>query len=256
MELNYSDYMKYIDTLLQEETIRKIVREVNTFGKFTKSDDGGWQPAHYAGYTCITTPLDVEGENKSHRLIYEVQEKLLKNLTLAKIVPAPANTLHMTVARLISGNIFDDNIMNVYEQEFLNVVGQLLSHISIDGPLQFEIKGIVVSEHGVIMALVTPVSEEDYLNLQAFRNEIYNDKVLMNLGVERKRSFKGHITLGYIEEELTAREKDSLADLIIDINNEYFFEPVAYQIIRAEIRRFHNFLRFYREDSWPAYDFA
>jgi hypothetical protein len=117
-------------------------------------------------------------------------------------------------------------------------------------------KGMVVSEHGVIMAIVAPVSEEDYLNLQTFRNEIYDDKVLINLGVERKRSFKGHITLAYVEEELTAEEKESLAALIIDINNQFFRHPISYPIIRAEIRMFYDFLRFYREECWPAYDFA
>jgi hypothetical protein len=111
MEMTFSDYIQYIDTILQEETIRRIAKKVNTFGKFTKSANGQWKPLHYAGYTCITPPLDVERENKSHRLIYEVQEELLKGLILAKIVPAPANALHMTVARLISGNVFEDNIM-------------------------------------------------------------------------------------------------------------------------------------------------
>ena len=256
MEMNYSDYMQYVSSILKEGKIRRSVQEARTFGKFTKSEQGQWVPVNYAGYTCITPVPESKQENDTSFLIHKAQQELLRGLNPAKSVPAPADALHMTIARLVSGDVFADGIMNKHEMKFITAASRLFSHISVAGPLQFTIKGMIVSEHGVIMAMVAPRSEDDYLCLQSFRDDIYNDKVLSNFGVERKRSFKGHITLAYIEEELTAGEKDRLAELIIDINKRYFLESVPYPIIRAEVRKFRNFLRFYRGDYWPAYHFA
>ncbi|MDA8227514.1 MAG: hypothetical protein M0T74_07385 [Desulfitobacterium hafniense] len=254
MELSYSDYDKHVEHLLKEETIKEIATEVKTFGKFKKNSMGQWEPIKYEGYTLITPTFPDDQDNAGcYEVLNEAREVLLRDLGLPQIVTAPSSALHMTVARLISDNVFETRVKNSREQEFLLVLQQLFAQITSFGPLECKVKGLSIFPQGVITALVSPVTEAVYQRLQVFRNNIYQDKLLIDLGVERKRSFHGHITLFYIEEELSRHDKGMLAQAIININKRFFLTPLMFNITRAEVRKFNNFSGFYREDSWPAH---
>ncbi|HWQ43810.1 MAG TPA: hypothetical protein VN456_17510, partial [Desulfosporosinus sp.] len=134
-------------------------------------------------------------------------------------------------------------------------LNQLFSRISSSTSVKYEVKGLSVFPQGVIAAIVSPVTENDYQRLQALRDYLYTDKVLKNLGVERKRSFYGHITLFYIEEKLSGKDRRMLADAVIDINKRFFSTPLPFNLTRAEVRKFNNFSEFYRRDYWPVYVF-
>jgi hypothetical protein len=248
--------MKHIDNMLKEETIMETADNVKTLGKFRMSDNGQWEPVHYAGYTLITPTFENDFENTgSYKKLVDIKDVLSKCLDLSKIVSAPANALHMTVARLISAEVFENSIMNLRELDFLHAFTQLFPKISISKPLLFEISGLSILPQDIITAMVSPVKKDDFKCLQGFRDYIYFDKALIELGVQRKRGFNGHITLFYIEQELSSKERQILANAIIDINRSFFPNPMSFNITRAEVRKFDNFLSFYREDNWPVYKF-
>ncbi|ODA42410.1 hypothetical protein DSBG_0797 [Desulfosporosinus sp. BG] len=85
--------------------------------------------------------------------------------------------------------------------------------------------------------------------------KILEDAVLKQLGVERKRNFRGHITLFYLEEKLFKKESKKLAGAVADINRRSFANPLPFILERAEVRKFDNFSEFYRRDHWPVYRF-
>lgn len=97
-----------------------------------------------------------------------------------------------------------------------------------------------------------PVAPSKNENRVIFRVESNNHE-LIHLGVERKRAFNGHISLLYIEENLTDDDRRALADLLIAINDQFFQTPLPYNIAQAEVRKFNNFLSYYRQDDWPIY---
>ena len=161
----------------------------------------------------------------------------------------------MTAARLVSGDYFKENIQDKKENEFLDAVRQFFLKQPALKKLKFEIKGITVFSTGVIAAMISPSCEKDYGYLQDFRDSVYNEKSLKNYGVERKREFQAHVTMFYIERELSAGEKKELGDAVASVNKKIFANPPAFYIKRTEVRRFDNFLGFYRRDNWPLFEF-
>lgn len=257
MEMSYTEYMKHIEDMLQEGATREAVNSLKPLGKFVMSDNGRWEPVHYAGYTLITPTFKNDCENAhSYRMLLDIKKRLSEHLNFYKCVEAPDHALHMTVARLISGEAFETTMMGADEGKFLNYLKELFSMLAISGRARFEIKGISVFPQGIIAAMVSPVHEKDYICLQNFREHIYTDKSIQGFGVERKRKFRGHITLFYVEENLNSIEKQKLSDAIINVNKRFFSRALPFGINQAEVRRFNNFLSFDREEGWAVFEFV
>jgi hypothetical protein len=257
MEMNYSEYAEFVNKLMQAEVIWQAVNDLKPLGKFVMTDTCGWEPFYYPGFTLITPTLEEDYCNAdAYRILLEVKKKvLLKHINPAKGVEAPDQALHMTVARLISGKDFETNTTELYDNFFLSHMKELLSKLAVSGQLRFEIKGISVFPQGVIAAVVSPVNEADYNCLQNFRDFVYSDRTLQELGVERRRMFHGHISLFYIEKELDHMEKQILQDEIDNINKLFFEKPLPFHIKRAEVRRFNNFLSFDHVENGPVFEF-
>ncbi|EGW40084.1 hypothetical protein [Desulfosporosinus sp. OT] len=254
-EMNYEEYLKYVENVLKEETIEESATQLKTLGKFQESSDGLWEPVPYSGYTLITPTFFDDSENVDfYGLLSDLREELFWNILLPGTVWAPTLALHMTIGRLISGDVFATRIMNSREEEFLLALNQV-SPTTKSRALNYEVKGLSIFPQGVIAAIVSPVTEDDYQRLQDFRNNLYTDAVLKQLGVERKRNFRGHITLFYLEEKLFKKESKKLAGAVADINRRSFANPLPFILERAEVRKFDNFSEFYRRDHWPVYRF-
>lgn len=257
MEMNYRDYTRHADELLQDGIICKAVDKLEPLGKFVMKGIGCWEPVYYPGFTLITPACEEDHDNADiYRKLLTARELWLsRHVNLSKCIEAPDQALHMTVARLISGRDFETNRMELYEDSFLDRMKGLFEKLAISGRLRFEIKGVSVLPQGVIAAIVSPINEADYNCLQNFREFIYSDKVLQAFGVERKREFIGHISLFYVEKELDNMEKQILYDAVVNTNRQIFAKPMPFYISRAEVRRFNNFLRFDRGKNWPVFEF-
>lgn len=256
MELTYMDYMKYIEDVFKEETIREMVKNIRPSGSFVMMCGNRWEAVNYAGYTLITPSggEDTGNENAYGKLL-KIKKCLSGYIDFAKCVEAPGRALHMTVARLISGKTYEASWSEDFEGRLLNRFAELFSNCTVTVRPRFEIRGISIFPNGIVAAMVSPVLAGDYQNLQKFRDVIYNDGPLAELGVERKRKFIGHVTLFYIEKELDAAGQLHLAEGVLSINDQFFGEPVPFVIRRAEVRRFENFLHFGRQEDWPGFDF-
>jgi|GEM_PF-2346631 len=257
MEKSYTDYIRQARSLVTEENIRLSLDTGKTLGHFSLPEGGSWQAADYRGYTLITPPFPEDKENQNtYEVLSDVQKCLGEFINPRKIVAVPDQALHMTVARLVSGEVYKHKLAGTRDEGFLTAMTLALAGLTIPGKLRFEVSGISVYPSGVIVAVVAPASEQDYERLQKLRDHIYADKELQELGVERRRGFSGHITLYYIEAELAADEKAALAAAIAAVNQAFFAEPLPFTLQRAEVRGFDNFFGFYRQESWPTFEFA
>lgn len=253
MEKDYSDYLKQTEEALKEVRIKESASLLKPLGKFFRNDHGKWEPMFYPGYTIITPTFSDDMDNfRAYALLGEIARKFIKRLDLPALIAAPCSAMHMTVARLISGDEFLAKVRNARENdELLAALDSVSRQVPANGPWKFEIKGLTIYPQGVIAALLSPSTEADYQKLQDFRNLIYENDLLKEKGVERKRSFQGHITLAYIEEELEAQEGMSLANRLIEINQRFSSNPLQFEINRPEVRKFENFLKFHRQAGWP-----
>jgi hypothetical protein len=271
MEKSYQDYIRLENGLLSDKAMREAAHQMKTLGKFKKCEindgeegseeieEGGaveWEAIPYEGYTLITpTFFDDQNNEACYSRLKNIQDVILNLSLISKpaykqFVAAPAEAFHMTLARLISDDMYTQRLQNTREDDFLAALSRLFEAMPSSGSLNFEVRGIALF-HGVIAALVAPATEQDYQRLQEFRDSIYNDPELTELGVERKRGFNGHISLLYLEEDLSGADREILAAQISDINQKFFAKPLLFTVIRGEVRKFNNFLRFYREEEWP-----
>ncbi len=257
MEMNYTDYIVYVNKLLLDGSVRKAVDKLEPLGKFEMRGIGQWEPIYYPGFTLITPVCGEDRDNADtyKKLLTVRKQRLSGNINLSKCVEAPDQALHMTVARLVSGTVYEANRIEQHTDSFLARMQGLFEKLAISGQLRFEIKGVCVLPQGVIAASVAPKNEADYNCLQNLRDFLYSDKTLQAFGVERKREFVGHISLFYVEKELDNMEKQILHDTIIHINRQFFAEPLPFRIRKAEVRKFNNFLHFDREENWPVFEF-
>ncbi|MCX7709149.1 MAG: hypothetical protein N2484_04800 [Clostridia bacterium] len=256
MEKKHSEYLQHIDQMVSDVQIEENATKITPFGKFKLNPCNLWLPVSYPGFTLITPTFEHDKENNVPFLRLCEAQRFLKLFNSMKLAPAPTSAFHMTIARLISGDEYKNKLTVRKEALFLDTFHKLFNHSAFSGTLTMEIKGLSVFPQGVIAAMVSPTSEETYSRLQHFRNFIYGNEVLVSLGVERKRSFSGHITLAYIEDDLSSDEKTVLADLVTKINKICFSKPLRYIINQAEIRKFNDFSRFYRDEHWPVYLFS
>lgn len=256
MEKSYFEYVNELQAMLTVEYLKAQITEVQPLGKFYLSEDRRWRPSAYPGYTLITPTCGDDDENEStYTFLLQAKGFLAGRLNPLKMFPAPDHALHMTVARLISGDFFIRNIQGAGEKDLLSALAQLLGQMDALERLSFVVKGITVFTQGVVAALVEPVDEGSYRRLQYLRDCIYRDPVLGGLGVERRRGFKGHITLFYIEQALTEAEKQTLWDTVNSLNQSLAKHPLPFWVTKAEVRRFNDFTRFCRDGDLPFYCF-
>ena len=252
MEKTFQEYTRFINEIVTEEIIKKNIAKIGTVGHFVIAEDGTFKTRFYPGFTLITPTYSDDADNLSlYKTLVEVRDTIVKQISSLKCVKAPDSALHMTVARLISGELFEKSILNIRENEVLDALETVFSKSQAEPGMKFQIEGISILPQGIIAAMVTAEDESGYNQLQSLRDSIYSDKVLSEIGIERKRGFTGHITLMYIEKELTAKEKKDIVESLIQVNGFYFLNPHPFYLNRAEVRRFDNYLDFYREEDWP-----
>jgi 2'-5' RNA ligase len=107
------------------------------------------------------------------------------------------------------------------------------------------------------MCLV-PKDERSYERTLQFRRFIYQNSALIGLGIEQQYHFTAHITLGYFGEIPPNLERDRLSKTLAAVNEQALGEDEDAQtfcIHRAELRKFDDMIRYYREPNWSVLKF-
>jgi hypothetical protein len=257
MDKTFIEYQQQIDSCLTENVLRETIQELRPLRLFIKDDLGEWLPLRHAGFTLITPIFEDEVENiKAYVRLSDLQQMIIQKLDPALYVPAPVSAFHQTIARLVSGSDFDNQIRGAREELFIKLMKQELAQLPQFEKIQMEIRGITVLPGGFIAALVIADNEDEYQRLLLLRSKLYTNKELQNFGVEPKRPFIGHITLAYIQAPLDLDNQKNLIKTIQTINQDFLATPIAFEVVRAEVRKFENYLRFFRELDWPVYRFG
>jgi hypothetical protein len=122
-------------------------------------------------------------------------------------------------------------------------------------PIGWQLLGIMIRPRAIAVCL-TPQDEEAYKRIMLFRRAIYQNSRLIGLGIEQQYHFTAHITLGYFGEIPPDLNRDHLADVLSKISQEALAEEsVPLCIRRAQLRKFDNMMRYYRQPDWPVLEF-
>lgn len=257
-EDNFNDYNNRISRMVSEKEIQSRVNRlkgtVNRFEWIHERND--WRPIRHPGYTIITPCSDGERDKENiatYRSLEEIQNKLLKSFP--SFAPAPKGTFHLTIADLISSERYDRIISDKKENSFLSAISSIFNQLKLCGSIKMKVKGVSILPPCFVIAPVSAEDNEGYIRLIRFRNYIYVDKELKNYGVNREYKFTGHITLAYIEKNISIdnETKERIYERLNTINQD--FKPLALNVKRIEVCHFDDMERFNWNENLPFYNF-
>jgi hypothetical protein len=262
-ELEFEDnFDKYNDRILkmveEEGDIRRRVDisngHVKRFEWVNKRKD--WSPIRHSGYTIITPCFDREKDDENiatYKSLEEIQNELLKSFP--SFAPAPKCAFHLTIADLISGERYEEIISDKKDNAFLFAISSIFNHLKLRGSIKMKVKGISILPPGFVIAPVSAEDNDGYIRLNCFRNNIYIDKGLKNYGVNRKYKFTGHITLAYIEKDISTDNvtKDHIYKSLNIINKN--FKQLPLNVKWIEVCQFDDMKHFNWNKTLPFYSF-
>jgi 2'-5' RNA ligase len=252
---NWEEYNQRVSAWLTLGGIKQKTDEVaGPAHRFRREETGEWRALARHGYT-ITTPPFLEERDLANVATYarlaDIQQAVTARLGLGRCSPVPVTSFHFTIVGLASGTTYEEKVSGLEETALRQAVSACFDGLQIRGTIPMEIRGLALFSKGVVIALAGARDEGGYQRLQALRQALYGDDVLRRLGVQRKHRFMGHVTMCYIEHRLESQDRAALARSLTQVNEQFFANPLPFNVTRAELRKFDDLSRFYREDRWP-----
>lgn len=270
MDESYQTYLNRVARLTLPATYESNVQHIQESPKFKPYPDGGRKGVPFPGYTVITPPWEEESENSAfYTNLKESQEQLLQQLDQDLIVPVPPESFHLTLTDLIWDSAYRDAVGEnpEFEVQLRDRVAQSFeqykNYATSSNPIRWQLLGLIVMPRALGVCLV-PENENAYERILQFRRSIYQNPALIALGIEQQYHFTAHVTLGYfgdISPQLDHEQpngntlRDRLRATLSRLNQQWLETPTELWVRQAELRKFDDMTRYYREPDWPVLKF-
>ncbi|MFB2773282.1 DUF1868 domain-containing protein [Pelatocladus sp. BLCC-F211] len=265
MDDNYQTYLNRVARMTLPEAYGTQVQHILESSKFQRTQNGNRQAVGFPGYTVITPPHQEETQNSNfYAQLQSYQEELLQ-LPIGNdlIVPVPPASFHLTLADVIWDSTFRDACEKNpdYEQQLRSCFADIFQQYQtslikrVVHPIRWQMLGLMVMTRAVAVCLV-PQDQNSYEEIINFRRAIYQNPNIMSLGIEQQYHFTAHVTLGYFGEVSPNLDRDRLATLFSQLNQQWLLNTPEFLINRAELRKFDDMTRYYRQVDWPVLDFS
>ncbi|MBD2119452.1 MULTISPECIES: DUF1868 domain-containing protein [Trichocoleus] len=259
MDDNYQTYVNRVLRLPLPETYKSQLQNIQESPKFQLQEVGGERQAvAFPGYTIVTPPGGEETENQAfYANLQALQAQLQQQLDPNLFVPLPPDSFHLTVADLIWDHAYRDAAKNPeFEQQLCDRMAQSFQQYQRmhpqSHPVRLQAVGLIVMPRAIGVGLV-PKEEVAYEQLLQLRRAIYQNPGLMALGIEQQYHFTAHVTLGYFGSIPPELDRDRLSEQFTQLNQQWITGvPQEMWAYRAELRKFDNMTRYYREPDWPS----
>ena len=262
MDENFQTYLNRAMRMTLPETYRSQVQHIQDSPKYQRHAELGLEALPFPGYTIVSPPgLDDSAENQVlFPFLERIQQQLLKRLGPEVFAPVPSASFHLTLADLIWDSAYKHAIdtSDQFEVQLRDCIAQIFQ--SCDGmqqgmAIQFQVLGLMVMTRAIGVCLA-PTDEGSYERILRFRRALYQNRELIGLGIEQQYYFTPHVTLGYFGTTPPIDKRATLAEDIIDLNQEWLdSEPQMFWVSQAELRKFDDMTRYYRESDWPVFQF-
>jgi len=241
------------------EGLNQRAEKLKSTNKF-KYVDSIWYPQDYKGY-AIVSMLDSNPNNKelSEKLV-SIQNRIQENMQLSNhFYMMPQASFHQTVVNTLSGNRFKEHIIDkgleaVYPEIIRNAFDKTTKQ-PLQSPIKMNFTGISIFG-SAIGVLGTIEEEQDWNVIMKLREELYNNSDLNEHDIKRTRPFIAHITLGYVDGELTEEQKQCLVNEIDAINTSINFSELVFSIDTTELRSYDHLAEFVTKPNYPRFKFC
>jgi hypothetical protein len=258
---NYQTYLNRVARMTLPEAYKTQIQHIQESSKF-RFHGGVREAAAFPGYTLITPPAQEDLNNAAFYSQIQAYQRQLLQLPIGSnlIVPVPADSFHVTVADLIWDNAFHHACkknpqfaedLNSQLAEMFQEYQQLMTKGS---PISWQMWGLIVMPRAVGVCLV-PKNERSYEEIIRFRRMIYQNRILMGLGVEQHYHFTAHLTLGYFGEIPPELDRINLSMMFSEFNQSLPLDTPDFLINQVELRKFDDMTHYYRQPDWPSLDF-
>lgn len=227
--------------------------------KFNYSD-GAWYPQEYVGY-AIVSMLNVNPDNQGlSNTLVGIQEAIQEGMQLPhQFYMMPQASFHQTVANTLSGNRFKEHIIaKGLQNEYPEIIKTALDKTSspqLEQPMAMQLIGVGIfgSAFG---ALGVFESEADWKAIMQLREDFYSNDDLNQHDIKRTRPFIAHITLGYIDGELSSEQAEKLVQVVNDINTSTDFIDAIFHIDNVQLRSYDHLAEFIYKPNYPTFKFC
>jgi hypothetical protein len=221
-----------------------------------RGDVASWEPQPYPGFAVISMVEDNPGNEALPDALQAIQASLLDLCPWeGALYPLPAASFHQTVANTLSEDRFLTHIVRPgLERVYPDLIATLFEKMPVQPVRTLPMRLIGLSIFGTALGLLGVFDNEaDYCRILNFRSAFYSNTGLQALDIRMTRPFIGHITLAYIEADLTTRQREELAAAVHNINRSLGDALPAFNLSLTGLRRYHHLSAFLREDDYPQY---
>jgi hypothetical protein len=259
----YQIYLNRLARMTLPEAYGIQIQHIQESSKFEPHPQQGRIAVPFPGYTVITPPWEEETDNSTfYTQLQSYQQELLQlKVNSDWLVLVPPASFHLTLADLIWDNAYRDACEKnpQFEQQLHSCFATIFQQYqqSTQGqahPIRWQMQGLIAMPRAIGVCLV-PKDEASYEQIVHLRRAIYQNPQLMALGIEQHYHFTAHVTLGYFGEIAPDLDRDQLATMFSQINQQWTENSPEFTVHRVELRRFDDMTRYYRQPNWPSLDF-
>lgn len=261
MDDTYQIYVNRVARMTLPEAFQSQVQYIQLSPKFQKLADGNIQAAAFPGYTVISPPYADDPKNSAFYNHLQSYQKLVLQQLPGLLVPVPADSFHFTLADLIWASTFRHASEDpTFEPRLQSCVAQVFQKsaesVQSEKPIYWQVIGLFLRTRALGVCLV-PKDEDSYERVLLLRRMLYQSPDLIALGIEQQYNFTAHITLGYFGEAAAEVDHNRLAQALIDLNDRWIgsSDPNEIWVHRAELRKFDDMTRYYRQPDWAVVEF-
>jgi hypothetical protein len=271
-DLSFGDYMARQYRELGTDRLLERAMALRPSGNY-RYNGTGWEPLPYPGFAVVSMVDENPGNEAVGAAMRSLGDGLRERCPWKEsLYFLPADSYHQTVANTLSEKRFLDHVVHAgLEGEYPGMVGKAFSEVgrarksegrqrsdgegaAATGPLAMKMIGLSI--FGTALGVLGVFEQEaHYQRILHFRSGFYSDPGLAALDVRMTRPFIGHITLAYIETDLTGEQRRQLAVAVHALNEQLREAEPVFNLSSTGLRRYENLSAFRRKDGFPRYHF-
>lgn len=261
MDESYQTYLNRAAKLTLPATYESQVHHLQESPKFASTPDGSRQAVSFPGYSVITPSWKEESENSEfYANLKALQAQLVQRLDDNLLVPIPPESFHLTLADLTWDSAYRELAASKpdFEELLREAIAQSFQQcqqaIDPHDPPGWQIFGLMVMPRALAVCLL-PQNRDAYEQILQLRRFIYQNPRLIALGIEQQYHFTPHVTLGYFGEITPQLDRMGLASILSQLNQQWLERPQQLWVKQAQLRKFDDMTRYYRQPDWPVLEF-
>lgn len=256
-DLSFEDYTQRQWAELTPDRLLERASALRPSGNYRRNGKG-WVPQSYPGFAVVSMVAENPGNDNLPGILKAIQAHLLEQCPWEEsLCLLPADSFHQTIANTLSAERFWQHILRPgLEPAYPGLVAGVFARMPRRPAGLLSMRLIGLSIFGTALGLLGVFEDESaYQKILDFRTAFYGDPDLSALDVRMTRPFIGHLTLAYIEDELTAGQREELAAAVHAINRSLEAAPPRFRLSLTGLRRYHHLSAFLREEGYPRYYF-